>query len=582
MRRGLLICFLFACQWGWAVQVLPPQLAFKPQVRAIDGQRIEVRFDIVRGYYLYGDKFRFQLDAEGVTLGVPLRPKGKVVQDETFGQVEVYYDSVRLTLPLERAPGPALTTTLHVTSQGCADVGVCYPPQRQSLPLELPALEPGAPRTVASADGDESGRIGRWLHEAEPWLVVASFFGFGLLLSLTPCVFPMIPIVSGLIVGAGRHASPQRGALLATAYVFGMALAYAAAGVAAGLSGTLLAAALQNAWVLSGLALIFVALALSMFGLYELQLPSSWQSRASDEAGHFQAGSLPGVAAMGAVSALVVGPCVAAPLAGALLYIGQTGDALLGGSALFSMGLGMGVPLVIVGASAGALLPKAGAWMDGVRKVFGVVLLATALSLVAPLLPPALLLGGWAVLLVITAVWLRAIDPLPPHAPATQRVIKGVAVLLLLAGTAQLVGAFSGASDPWRPLAGLRSAGAGEMMKLPFERIRSLAEFEARLKTAGRPVMVDFYADWCVSCKDMERTTFADARVRKALEGWMVLQADVTANSEEDKALLARFGLYGPPGIVFFDARGVEVAGVRVVGYQSAEAFLRTLALVKP
>ena len=285
---------------------------------------------------------------------------------------------------------------------------------------------------------------------------------------------------------------------------------------------------------------------------------------------------------MGAVSALVVGPCVSAPLAGALLYIGQTGDALLGGSALFSMGLGMGVPLVIVGASAGALLPKAGAWMDGVRKVFGVVLLATALSLVAPLLPPALLLGGWAVLLVITAVWLRAIDPLPPHAPATQRVIKGVAVLLLLAGTAQLVGAFSGASDPWRPLAGLRSAGAGEMMKLPFERIRSLAEFEARLKTAGRPVMVDFYADWCVSCKDMERTTFADARVRKALEGWMVLQADVTANSEEDKALLARFGLYGPPGIVFFDARGVEVAGVRVVGYQNAEAFLRTLALVKP
>ena len=578
MMLRVLLVLIFWCQAAAAFQPLPPQLAFKPQVRAIDARTLEVRFEITRGYYLYGDKFRFQLDAEGATLGAPRLPKGKSVEDATFGRVDVYYDRVRLTLPVERPPGEALAATLHITSQGCAEAGVCYPPLRQSLPVELPPA--GAVTASAGLSGDESGTIGRWLGEAAPWLVVVSFFGFGLLLAFTPCVFPMLPIVSGIIVGAGTQVTPRRGLLLSLAYVFGMAVAYAAAGVAAGLSVTLLAAALQNAWVLGGMAVLFVALALSMFGVYELQLPSAWQSQVTEEAGHFRAGSLPGVAAMGAVSALVVGPCVAAPLAGALLYIGQTGDALLGGVALFFMALGMGVPLVAVGASAGALLPRAGAWMDGVKKAFGVALLATAWSLLAPVLPPAFYLGGWAVLCIVTAIWLRAIDPLPVHAPAGLRVLKGVAVVLLLVGCVQLVGAFSGASDPWRPLAGLRATEAAP--KLPFERVRTLAELEARISAAGRPVLVDYYADWCVACKDMERSTFADDRVRQRLAGWTLLQVDVTANSDDDKALLARFGLFGPPGIVFFDARGVEVPNVRVVGFQSADAFLRTLALAAP
>ena len=578
MMLRVLLVLIFWCQAAAAFQPLPPQLAFKPQVRVIDARTLEVRFEITRGYYLYGDKFRFQLDAEGATLGAPRLPKGKSVEDATFGRVDVYYDRVRLTLPVERPPGEALAATLHITSQGCAEAGVCYPPLRQSLPVELPPA--GAVTASAGLSGDESGTIGRWLGEAAPWLVVVSFFGFGLLLAFTPCVFPMLPIVSGIIVGAGTQVTPRRGLLLSLAYVFGMAVAYAAAGVAAGLSGTLLAAALQNAWVLGGMAVLFVALALSMFGVYELQLPSAWQSQVTEEAGHFRAGSLPGVAAMGAVSALVVGPCVAAPLAGALLYIGQTGDALLGGVALFFMALGMGVPLVAVGASAGALLPRAGAWMDGVKKAFGVALLATAWSLLAPVLPPAFYLGGWAVLCIVTAIWLRAIDPLPVHAPAGLRVLKGVAVVLLLVGCVQLVGAFSGASDPWRPLAGLRATEAAP--KLPFERVRTLAELEARISAAGRPVLVDYYADWCVACKDMERSTFADDRVRQRLAGWTLLQVDVTANSDDDKALLARFGLFGPPGIVFFDARGVEVPNVRVVGFQSADAFLRTLALAAP
>lgn len=578
MMLRVLLVLIFWCQAAAAFQPLPPQLAFKPQVRAIDARTLEVRFEITRGYYLYGDKFRFQLDAEGATLGAPRLPKGKSVEDATFGRVDVYYDRVRLTLPVERPPGGALAATLHITSQGCAEAGVCYPPLRQSLPVELPPA--GAVTASAGLSGDESGTIGRWLGEAAPWLVVVSFFGFGLLLAFTPCVFPMLPIVSGIIVGAGTQVTPRRGLVLSLAYVFGMAVAYAAAGVAAGLSGTLLAAALQNAWVLGGMAVLFVALALSMFGVYELQLPSAWQSQVTEEAGHFRAGSLPGVAAMGAVSALVVGPCVAAPLAGALLYIGQTGDALLGGVALFFMALGMGVPLVAVGASAGALLPRAGAWMDGVKKAFGVALLATAWSLLAPVLPPAFYLGGWAVLCIVTAIWLRAIDPLPVHAPGGLRVLKGVAVVLLLVGCVQLVGAFSGASDPWRPLAGLRATEAAP--KLPFERVRTLAELEARISAAGRPVLVDYYADWCVACKDMERSTFADDRVRQRLAGWTLLQVDVTANSDDDKALLARFGLFGPPGIVFFDARGVEVPNVRVVGFQNADAFLRTLALAAP
>lgn len=578
MMLRVLLVLIFWCQAAAAFQPLPPQLAFKPQVRAIDARTLEVRFEITRGYYLYGDKFRFQLDAEGATLGAPRLPKGKSVEDATFGRVDVYYDRVRLTLPVERPPGGALAATLHITSQGCAEAGVCYPPLRQSLPVELPPA--GAVTASAGLGGDESGTIGRWLGEAAPWLVVVSFFGFGLLLAFTPCVFPMLPIVSGIIVGAGTQVTPRRGLVLSLAYVFGMAVAYAAAGVAAGLSGTLLAAALQNAWVLGGMAVLFVALALSMFGVYELQLPSAWQSQVTEEAGHFRAGSLPGVAAMGAVSALVVGPCVAAPLAGALLYIGQTGDALLGGVALFFMALGMGVPLVAVGASAGALLPRAGAWMDGVKKAFGVALLATAWSLLAPVLPPAFYLGGWAVLCIVTAIWLRAIDPLPVHAPGGLRVLKGVAVVLLLVGCVQLVGAFSGASDPWRPLAGLRATEAAP--KLPFERVRTLAELEARISAAGRPVLVDYYADWCVACKDMERSTFADDRVRQRLAGWTLLQVDVTANSDDDKALLARFGLFGPPGIVFFDARGVEVPNVRVVGFQNADAFLRTLALAAP
>jgi thiol:disulfide interchange protein DsbD len=347
------------------------------------------------------------------------------------------------------------------------------------------------------------------------------------------------------------------------------------------MTGTLLSAALQSPWVLGAFALVFVVLSFSMFGFYELQLPTSLQSKLSEESGHLQGGRGIGVFAMGALSALIVGPCVAAPLAGALLYIGQTGDAVLGGTALFVMALGMGVPLLIVGLSAGTLLPRAGAWMEAVKKGFGVLLLATAVWLVSPVIPAVVQMLAWAALLIIPAIFLHALDPLPPHAKGWQRFWKGIGIVMLLTGAALLIGALSGSRDPLQPLSGLRGqAVAAEVKKLPFEPVRSVAELEAKVKAAGQPVMLDFYADWCVSCKEMERFTFADPAVQAKLAGFKLLKADVTANSDDDKALLARFGLFGPPGILFFDAAGKEIKTVKVIGFQDAATFLQSLARI--
>jgi len=592
MKRAFWLIFLsLLCALAGAAELLPPAQAFRPSAVAVDGQTVEVRFDIADGYYLYRDKFRFSVQPDTVRLGPPVFPQGKGKMDDTFGQVEVYYREVAIRLPVERNSSGTLPLVLQVTSQGCADLGVCYPPQKQTVSVELfdspdPSAVPVAPPGVEATDtgGDESGRIAAMLANASSWWVVASFFGFGLLLSLTPCTFPMLPILSGIILGAGRGGRPVsrgRAFALSLVYVLGMAVTHAAAGVAAGLTGTLISNVLQNVWVLGGMALVFVVLALSMFGLFELQMPSFLQSRVSEESAHLHGGSLPAVALMGALSSLVVGPCVAAPLAGALLYIGGTGDALLGGLALFFLGLGMGVPLLAVGLSAGSLLPKAGPWMAAINKVFGVILLASAVWIVSPLIPVVAQMLAWALLLIVPAVYLHALDPLPPQARGWQRFGKAIGVVMLLIGAAMLVGVLSGARDPLRPLAAIGVAGSGEIRPLPFERVRSLAELDARVASAGRPVMLDFYADWCVTCKEMERFTFTDPRVRAKLSGWLLLQADVTENTAEDKALLARFKLFGPPGIVFFDPSGREVPGVRVIGFQSADEFLSSLAATR-
>jgi thiol:disulfide interchange protein DsbD len=416
----------------------------------------------------------------------------------------------------------------------------------------------------------ESGRL---------WVVMAVFFGAGLLLTFTPCVLPMVPILSGIIVGEGRKVTRRRALLDSLAYVLGMAVTYTAIGIGAALSGSLFSAALQNAWVLGAFAAVFVVLALSMFGFYELQLPSGWHSHFTEMSNRLSGGHWSAVVLMGMLSAAIVSPCVVAPLAGALLYIGQTRDTLLGGAALFSMAIGMGAPLVLVGVSEGMLLPKAGHWMKAVKQFFGVLLLAVAIWISAPVVPVAVQMLLWAALLVGSGVFLRALEPLPQEASGWTRLWKALGVLALLVGVAQGVGALSGARDPLRPLAGVFAESPEARQPLRFEPVKTLADLDARLKTAGKPAMLDFYADWCVSCKEMERFTFSDPQVQARLAGMLLLQADVTANNAQDKALLKRFRLFGPPGIVFFDEKGREIEGLRVIGYQPPEKFMKSLDL---
>ncbi|MBK6655177.1 protein-disulfide reductase DsbD [Zoogloea sp.] len=581
----LSLCSLLA----HAQEPLPAEQAFRASARALDDKTVEVRFQVADGYYLY--RHRFQFAAAGIEFGEPALPPGKPKKDDAFGEVEIYRKELVFTLPVSAGQPPF---DLQLTSQGCADIGICYPPQTTTVSVALASSGSGtggflaralgsgdspASSATPAAEHDESGRIARLLDGSGTAVILASFFGFGLLLTFTPCVFPMIPILSGIIVGHGHAISRGRALGLSSLYVLGMALTYAAAGVAAGLSGTLLSAALQNPWVLGGFALVFVVLALSMFGFYELQLPTALQSRLSDNANHQKGGSPGGVIAMGALSALIVGPCVAAPLAGALLYIAQTGNAVLGGAALFTMALGMGAPLILVGVLARSALPKPGPWMEGVKRAFGVMLLGVAIWLLTPVLPSIVPMLAWAGLLVFSAIYLHALDPLPAHASGWQRFWKGFGVIALLAGAALFIGALAGSRDPLQPLAVLRAqaASAPAAAETKFQRVASVEELDQILKTATRPVMLDFYADWCISCKEMERFTFADPAVARRLEGFQLIQADVTANSDADKALLKRFKLFGPPGIIFFDATGAERKNLRVVGFQNAETFGKVL-----
>lgn len=494
-----------------ADDLLEPEKAFRFSARALDARMVEVRFEIAKGYYLYRERLRFAAEGNpAVRLGAPELPRGEKHKDEFFGETETYRRELRVRIPVEGSGA----FDLKVTSQGCADVGVCYVPMDSRARIVLAAAGAPPELTEAPRSVDSAPRFSIFatdmdiarLFEGNLGLVLASFLGFGLLLAFTPCMLPMIPILSGIIAGEGRKLNKPRALALSLAYVLGMALTYAAAGVAAAYSGTLLAAALQNAWVLGIFALIFVLLALSMFGLFDIQLPAFLHHRLSHAHQKLQGGRIASVAGMGVLSAVIVSPCVAAPLAGALLYISQTRDVALGGAALFAMALGMGVPLVAVGVSEGAFLPRSGPWLKRVKQFFGVLLLGVALWVVWPVLTP----GG----------------------PSTG-----------------------------------------------FTRVASIAELDSKLRTAGKPVMLDFYADWCVSCKEMEKFTFSDPQVRARLDGMLLLQVDVTGGTEEDRALLKRFALFGPPGIIFFDERGREIKGLRVIGFQAPGRFLKTLDL---
>lgn len=613
-----------------AQDFLDPALAFKFSARMVDGHTIAVNFQIADGYYMYREPFKFS--AVGAKLGTPLIPAGKVHYDATFEKdVETYRQNVTITIPVD-VDGPF---TLLVSGQGCSEKGLCYSPQDYkaqltgsgSVPLPAapgakgaatpaaakpaaaataatisaatPAVGEGKPAAVspgvniytipkptaedivppappapavAAAPVGESGRLEAALKTGSLLVILPLFALLGLGLSFTPCVLPMVPILSSIIVGEGDRSNRGRGLLLSVTYALGMAIVYTALGVAAGLAGEGLSAALQNPWVLGTFAVLMAILSLSMFGYYDLQVPAALQSKLSGVSNRQSSGKLAGVFVMGAISALIVGPCVAAPLAAALVYISQTRDVVIGGAALFAMAVGMSVPLILVGVSAGALLPKAGKWMDSVKRFFGVLMLAMAWWLVSPVLPAAVQMMGWAALLVGYGMYLLL--------NSGAWIGKTAGVLVAVLGLTQLVGVVSGGRDPLAPLAHLTG---NQHTPLAFQRIKTVAQLDAVLaQTGGKTAMLDFYADWCVSCKEMEKLTFVDAKVRDKLANTVLLQVDVTANDADDKAMLKRFGLFGPPGIILFDGKGREVPGSRVIGYQNASQFHDSLTRAFP
>lgn len=592
-------------------RILEADQAFQLAASALDPSTIEVRWIIAPGYYLYRDKFRLSLsDTRGIAItGIEI-PPGELKDDPYFGPQQIFHGEAVVIARLQREPSGAQTVQLKIDYQGCAEIGVCYPPLNQTVTVSLPAVAsppnplsrvtvaPPAitsPPTSLSTNGEEGAKAGvgsepaggeaeqdrlaRMLGEQQ-FLAIPAFFGFGLLLAFTPCVFPMVPILSTLIAGQGASLTRRRAILLSLTYILTMAVTYTVAGVLAALLGHNLQAWFQNPWVIGVFSGLFVLLALSMFGIYDLQLPSNLQNRLVDWSNRQRGGHHAGVAVMGLLSALIVSPCVAPPLIGALTFIAVTGDVALGATALFALSLGMGTPLLAVGASAGHWLPHAGHWMGRVKTVFGVLLLGVALWLLERILPPALTMVLWATLLIVTANYMGAMQPQAHGAPAWRTLVKGLGLVLLIYGILLLVGVAAGGRDPWQPLrgVGLIANAANQAPAPEFRRVKTAAEVDRAVRAAGgRPVMLDFYADWCASCKELERYTFTDPGVRAVLAGMVTLQADVTANDETDQVLLKRFGIIGPPAILFFGPDGRERREYRLVGFLEAARFAEHL-----
>lgn len=562
---------------------LPPEQAFVFETIATGPTELLARWTMPKGYYLYRDKTVLTAPAgSGITLGQRQWPGGVLHRDEHFGEVTVYFDQVELPIRLKRERGDAQKLALTAEFQGCENDGICYPVMTRTVSVDLPAATPEqlAAGNARFEPASEAGAAGEQSEEqvlasrlsSDRVFALLSFFGFGLLLAFTPCVFPMVPILSGIIAGAGENVSPRRAFVLSVVYVLASSFVFTIAGVVAGLLGANLQALFQQPWILISFALLFVLLALSMFGFYELQLPNALQNRLADLSNRQQGGSLTGVAIMGVLSALIVGPCVAPPLAASVLYISQTRDPLFGGLALFVLSLGMGAPLVVAGTAAGKLLPRAGAWMDTVKAVFGVSFLALAIWMLSRILDPVWILLMIGTLALTCGVYLGALERLPDGASGWRTLWKALGVLLLIAGAAQLVGALAGSTDPLQPLKGLRGGAAAKDEHLPFRTIKSVEDLQRSLGQ-GQPVMLDFYADWCVACKEMEKFTFTKPQVHAALQGYTLLKADVTANDETDQALLKHFGLFGPPATIFFGGDGQERRGQRLIGFEAADKF---------
>ena len=559
----------------------PPDQVFRYSATAKDAKTLELRWGITPGFYLYRQKFDIKSDNPDVQLGQPDFPQGQIKNDPNFGTSEIYTQDLDVLVPVTVSNG-ASKFKLTVTYQGCAEAGLCYPPQVRSQDVDLAAAG-AAPAATAPAGAPvaEQDKLAELLGQGNLFWVLLTFIGIGVLLAFTPCMLPMIPILSGIIIGQGKKLTTARAFALSLTYVLAMSVTYAIVGVIVGLLGANIQLALQNPWVLGAFAALFVALALSMFGLYELQMPSSVQTWLTHHSNAQKSGAFVGVGVMGVLSALICGPCITAPLVAVLVFIGKSGSALRGGLALFAIGLGMGIPLLAIGTSAGRLVPKAGGWMNTVKHVFGVVMLGLAIWFLGRVIPGPVTLGLWAALTIVCGIYMGALES---GTKGWARLWRGLGVVGLLYGLILLVGAASGGDDPFMPLEKFAMRASPQMpgaatqtvQALPFKRVKSVADLDREIAAAGgKPVMLDFAADWCVSCKELEHDTYADPAVQAALKGVVLLQADVTANDDDDKALYQRFGIFGPPGVMFFGSDGKELTADRVVGYLGPADFLK-------
>ena len=558
---------------------LHPDKAFGFDIVVIDKQNINVRWSVTPGHYLYQGKLKFSvIEPMGVSLGDPVLPKGKAEHDEYFGDIVTYNNNFDVKIPLL---GSADSVTVNVKYQGCSKLtGICYPPQTKSQTINLASAQAVMQSATTPTKISEQDGIVEKMLSGGFLAILFSFFLAGIALTFTPCVFPMIPILSGIIAGQGSDNSTRKSFFLSLAYVLAMAFTYAVVGVIAALSGENLQVALQNPWVIGAFAGLFVLLSLAMFGFYELQMPASVQEKLSSISNSQSGGSMMNAAIMGLLSALIVGPCVTAPLIGALIYISQTKDVVLGGLSLFALGLGMGVPLMIIGTSAGKILPKAGAWMDNVKAGFGIMMLALAIWMLERVVSMQIVVLLSGILAVFTAIYMGALDALNEASSGWKRFFKASGLVVLLYGAMLLFGAASGNGSLFHPLKGSFSGGGSAQsvaeQGLVFQQVKGIEGLESALaqaKQQNKTVMLDFYADWCISCKEMEHGTFTDSGVIESLKNTVLLQADVTPNDDKDKALLKKFALFGPPGILFFDKSSQEKLPYRIVGEMKAKPF---------
>ena len=567
-------------------EFLPVDEAFEPVLIPVDGNTVEVSWQITPGYYLYKDKISVNTNTENVGLGSLELPKGKTKFDEFFGESEVYVKDVFARLSLARSTSGRTNFDLEVNYQGCAEAGLCYPPTTRVLSVELAEAKSigDLPASASAAPVSEQARLAQIITGSSIWAAAGLFFLAGLGLAFTPCVLPMVPILSGIIAGEGDDVTPMRGFTLALSYVLGMALVYTGAGIAAAAAGMQLQATFNQPWILILFASVFVILALGMFGTYDLAMPSSIQNKLSSVSGKQKSGTMIGAFVMGALSALIVTACVAPALIAALTVMAQTGDMLRSGIALFAMSLGMGAPLLLVGAAQGKFLPKSGPWMIAVKNAFGFMMLGLAIWMLSRILPGSATMLLWAVLVFMAGVFMGGLTTLTSESGSAQKLGKGFGFLAIFYGILLLLGALSGGSNPMKPLATFSMGGsttiAEEAHELPFRRIKTVDDLDREVAAAasqGKTAFLDFYADWCVSCKEMEAYTFTDDDVRSALSNTVWLQADVTANDEADQELLHRFGVFGPPTIIFFGKDGQQRHGYEVVGYMKAKDFVEHL-----